>query len=904
MCKRCKFNIKKTLGIVVSACLLLLTFPVNAAIPGIKSPVTGLTAIRDTLPVKKSTDTIRQVPAKTIFSDTLKPQNLKDSIQRVDTLTMSKDSIDVPIKYHADDSGVLIIPNKEFYLYGKAKTDYKELKLEANTIFMDQQSQVVKAYGALDSTGNPLSKPQFTEGELKTVSDTIAYNLKTGKGLTKNTFFQEGEIFMNAKYLKKVSVDEVFARQARFTTCNLDTPHFAFRANRMKIINNKLGITGRVYPEIESVPIPMIFLPFGIFPLNQKVHSGVLLPAFTASEDFGLGLEGLGYYKVFSDYLDLTTRTNLYSYGGWNLNLNSRYIRRYKYTGSISLSLQNTRALNRNINSDQEYNTSKSFMLNWSHSRDNRARPGSNFSANVNFGSTRFNQSLLNNPFQNFQNQLSSSISYSRDWRGKYNMSVNINHNQNSTTRLVNMSLPNVNFNVVTFYPFEPKEKIGSSKWYEKIGFGYNGNFQNQLSFYDTAFNLKRLLDTAQWGAVHSIPITLSLPSLGPITISPSISYEERWYGQRILRSWDNSKLKVDTNIQKGFYTARQMSFGIGINTRIFGTYKFRETSNIKAIRHEIRPSITLNYKPDFAAKDYYTTQVDNTGRSLRFSKYEGGVVGAFPEGSFGGIGFGIDNLLEMKIKDKSDTTGKAPDKKIRLIDGFGFNSSYNLLADSFALGTFSFYARSTLFDKINITAGANLDPYDVNSKGDRLKNILWDPRRFKFGRITSGNLAISTSFRSKSTDGKSEKDKQIPIDPFLTPEEQQRQLQFVRANPAEFTDFNIPWSVTLSYSFNFNRVINPDYSGYTTQTFSSLNFNGDFSLTPKWKLGGTGYYNISSGEINQISMFITREMHCWQLAINVTPVGLYRSFNITISPKSGILRDLRINRSRTFSNY
>ncbi|MFV7869531.1 hypothetical protein, partial [Enterococcus faecium] len=83
---------------------------------------------------------------------------------------------------------------------------------------------------------------------------------------------------------------------------------------------------------------------------------------------------------------------------------------------------------------------------------------------------------------------------------------------------------------------------------------------------------------------------------------------------------------------------------------------------------------------------------------------------------------------------------------------------------------------------------------------------IFFDPGKFKFGRITGGNIAISTSFRSKAKDGKTDKerDKSLPIDPFLTPDEQQRQLQFARANPAEFTDFNIPWNITLSYSLNF----------------------------------------------------------------------------------------------------
>jgi hypothetical protein len=79
------------------------------------------------------------------------------------------------------------------------------------------------------------------------------------------------------------------------------------------------------------------------------------------------------------------------------------------------------------------------------------------------------------------------------------------------------------------------------------------------------------------------------------------------------------------------------------------------------------------------------------------------------------------------------------------------------------------------------------------------------------------------------------------------------------------------------------------------------MSVNGDFSLTPRWKIGGNTYYDFTTSKIQTLSMFISREMHCWQMSINLTPVGLYRSFNITINPKSGILRDLKINRSRFF---
>ena len=902
MSKFYKFNIKTVFYSAVVFYLLTLTFHVQANNPVFRLSYTKVYGI-DTLPQKPKKDSLQPKRNNSAASDTSNNKESKDSLVRVDTIRMSKDSVDAIIKYHAEDSGVLIITNKQMTLYGKAKTDYKAQKVEAATIEFDQQSQTIKAYGSTDTSGSLQSKPQFSEGEMKTISDSISFNMKSGKGLTKNTFLQEGEIFVNARYLKKVSANEAFAKDARFTTCNLDTPHFAFRARRMKIINNKLGVTGRVYPEIESIPIPMIFLPFGLFPLNRARHSGVLFPSFATSEDFGLGFEGLGYYQVFNEHVDLTTRANIYSYGGWNLNFSSRYLLRYKLTGNLNVSFQNTKALNRSPKSLEEFTSSKSYMINWSHSRDNRARPGTNFSANVNFGSTKFNQSLLNNPYQNFQNQISSSVNYTKDWRGKYNLSLNLNHNQNSVSKLVNLNLPTTSFNVITLYPFQKKDAIGSGKWYEKIGFGYSGNLQNLISFYDTAFNFKRLIDTIQWGAQHNIPITLSLPQLGSINISPSVSYEERWYGQRSFKAWNNRTSKVDTTIQKGFYTARQMSFGVGINTRIFGTYRFSPKSNVIAIRHEIRPTISVSYHPDFAGKYYYTTKVDTSGRKVRFSQFDGGIIGSFSEGTFGGIGFGIDNLLEMKVKDKSDTSAKAKPKKVKLIDGFGFNSSYNFLADSFALGNFSLYARSTLFEKINITASANLNPYEVDNKGYPVNKILFDPGNFKFGRITGGNLAVSTSFTSKSKDGKEDKNKALPIDPFMTPDEQQRQLQFVRANPAEFTDFNIPWTLSLSYSLTFSNLQKPDFR-YETQVSSSLNFNGDFSLTPKWKMGATGYYDVTTQKLQQLSTFITREMHCWQLSINVTPIGLYRSININFSPKSGILRDLKINRNRTFSNY
>jgi hypothetical protein len=351
----------------------------------------------------------------------------------------------------------------------------------------------------------------------------------------------------------------------------------------------------------------------------------------------------------------------------------------------------------------------------------------------------------------------------------------------------------------------------------------------------------------------------------------------------------------------RGFYTERQSSLSLSANTRIFGTYQFKRATGIQAIRHEIRPSLSASYTPDLNRNQITRIQVDSLGNNFQpFSN----ITGAFITGDrrFGGISFGIDNTLEMKTQSKSDTS-KGGERKVRLIDGFSINSGYNFLADSFQLQPFNMNFRSTLFEKVNITAFALLDPYVTDNRGVRKNELLWSAEKFSLGRITTGSVAISTQFQSKSKDGKTDRQR-LPQDQFMTPDEQQRQIDYVRSNPAEFADFNIPWSLQLSYSLSFSRnFVFPDYSKLKTEVTSNVNLNGDFSLTSRWKMGGSTYFDFSTGKVQTLTMFISREMHCWQMSINLSPVGLYRSFSINISPKSGILRDLRINRSRFFYN-
>ena len=911
MNNKSKGNSKYVVVIALGVMLCSITLFSASNYPSTSFFYSDLTAAADTVPARSAPAAGRRpAPDDTLPRLRDSSRLVRDStgklVQKVDSfdVKMSKDSLEAPVEYAASDSMVMDLPQKKIWLYNNAKVNYKDIKLDAGIINLDQGNQNVYGYYFLDTAGKRVGLPKFEQGENNMQVDSLAFNFKTQKGITKNSYTTQQEMFVHAEAMKKYSVNEYFASRGTFTTCDLDTPHFAFRANKMKFVNQKLVVTGPIHPEFEGVPIP-VYLPFGFFPLSQGRHSGLLAPQFAANDQFGIGLEQGGYYKVLNDYFDVMLRGDIYSYGGYRLNITPTYRVKYRYQGSLTFSYQNTKIL-----SDfgtKEFTSNKSFNISWSHNVDSKARPGQSFSASVNAGSQKYNQYQVTNPTRTFQNQLSSSIAYSKNWNNKYNLTVTANHSQNNNTGLINLNLPTIGFTVNTLYPFQKKEMVGTPKWWEKLGIGLNTNIANQASIYDSLFGFRRLLDTMQCGAQHSVAITVALPALGPFQISPGISFRENWYSRRIERRWNDAADSLENKVSKGFYRSSDVSFSLGLNTAIFGTHEFKKTARVMAIRHVMRPSFSASYNPGLAKKDYYKTRISkNVADSSGYlSYYDGSIYGSLTREKFGGIGFGLDNNLEMKVRSKTDTTD-AGIKKIKLIDGFGFNGSYNLIADSFKLSNISMYLRSTLFEKINITAGANLDPYQRDSLGRPKKDYAWSGKKFSLGQITNGNVAVSTSFKSKPKDKKTDSTNNSAFANAqnnsrpLTLEEQQAQLQYIRSNPAEFADFNIDWSVNISYSLNFNRTLATDLRSYKTIINSNLNLSGDFNLTPQWKVGMSTYYDFNGSGLQNVTAFISRNLHCWQMSINVYS-GQSKGFNITISPKSGLLRDLKINRSRYF---
>jgi hypothetical protein len=407
----------------------------------------------------------------------------------------------------------------------------------------------------------------------------------------------------------------------------------------------------------------------------------------------------------------------------------------------------------------------------------------------------------------------------------------------------------------------------------------------------------------------------------GAVTVSPSVSYGMDWVDRALTYGWDAAR---DTNyheIKKGIHIKQRASAGLSFSTALFGTYQFKN-KKVVAIRHVIRPNFSLNYTPDLNRSFWRTVQVDSSGRKALYNTmdaypnpYIARVTNQFVSRENAGMSFSFDNSLEMKVRDKisdpKDTTKtESPEtqfKKVRLIEGFGFNTSYNIMADSLKLAPLSIYVRTNLFEKVNISAGATLVPYQLNNFGAATSKYAWQGGKFSIGKITNANLSLSTSFQSKPKDPEKEKKRQDAInqtlnDPMMRADQQQL-LEYMRTNPTEFVDFNTPWSVNLSFSFSYYRGGLDTATNKWKQNFTaSINAGGSFNLTPKWNFSVSNInYDFVTKKMQSVQFSISRDLHCWQLGINVGPIGPTRFFNFTISPKAGILQDLKINRTRSF---
>lgn len=803
--------------------------------------------------------------------------------------------MDEDVKYNASDSIKIRVKEKMIYLYGNAIVHYKNMEIKASMISIDFADNIMFAVFSVDSLGNRNGIPHFKDDKDEMVTDSMRYNFKTKKGIIYGLVTEQADGLVYGEIVKKDEQDNMYISHARYTTCS-DTshPHFYIMANKMKIIPNKKIISGPAAFYVSDVPTPLV-LPFGFFPITRGRSSGIVMPNYGYSANRGYFLKNGGYYFGISDHFDLALTGDIYANGSWRGQATTYYAQRYKYSGNMTLSY----AVNKNNEpTDPDFFKSKDFMFNWTHMMDNRAHPKMNFKADVQLGSSKFLKLNSYNPNDMVKNTLTSSVNFSRAFNFG-NLNVTGRHTQNTQTGAVDITLPDLNFDVFRFYPFRGKNyNSANSKFYQDIGVKYSTIFRNQLSTGDSTFGetnaWNNILSSLQYGMSHSVGVSGNFKILKFIAFSPGVNYNEYWYFQTTDKYFNQATNEVKVDTTYGFARGYDYSFSSSFRSMVYGMYQFRK-GKISAIRHVMVPNITLNYRPDFSQSKYGVYQdvilKDHSGNdsiAVQYSRFENGIFGSPSGGKSGMLTFSLGNNVEMKVKDPKDTaTGF---RKVKVLEVFNLASSYNMLADSNRLAPLSVQLRTVVFKYFNLQYNTQYDFYGYHPDGTKSKETLLH-QEGKLARMTSSRIYITTSLNSETLKGKPTPGN---FRPYMHPYMTSQQLLMLNS-PNLFVDFNIPWN------FNLNYVNTITKTPLTRSQVQTLNFSGDFKLTQKWKIGFNSGYDLHRKQISMTTFNLYRDLHCWEFRLDWMPFGDRRYFSFALNAKSSVLQDLKINKRQNW---
>ena len=550
------------------------------------------------------------------------------------------------------------------------------------------------------------------------------------------------------------------------------------------------------------------------------------------------------------------------------------------------------------------------------------------------------------NPQTRTQSTRTSSVSYGTRF-SSLNMSINssMNIEQNMRDSSIAVRLPELSINVSTFYPFKRKKMVGTEKWYEKISLSYTGRLSNSINTKEDKLMKSNLVKDWRNGMQHSIPISATFSLFNYINITPTVSFNDRTYMKRVMRSWDDVHQKEVADTTYGFYNVYDWNMSLRAQTKLYGFYKplkFLFGDKVEKIRHVMTPSVSFTYALDFGAerygywRTYQKTDADGNVTMVEYSPYSGELFGVPGKGKTGSISFDLGNNVEMKIRTDKDSTGV---KKISLIDELGFSMSYNLATDIRPLSDLRTRLRLKLTKSytLNLNAVFASYVYEADSVGatPRISEHTTYWEKGKIGRFqgmsqnlsyTINNEKLANIFkwlRGEKVDkkGKDDKDKKRDEDDWESETETnldrdleagkhgaRKQKEKADVDEDGYMAYSLPWSLSLGYGITMREDTDKSKFNYNTMRYpykftQNLNISGNIRISDGWNITFSSGYDFENKKISMTTASLSRDLHCFNMSCSVV-LAPYTSYNFSFRCNAATLTDaLKYDKRSSYSN-
>ena len=855
-----------------------------------------------------------------------------------------KHGIDSPVEFSANDSLLYQAGNGMAFLYGDSHVKYQNMDLKSEKIYLSLDSSLVHATGGRDTTTNQLfGNPVFQMGSDTYESDTMAFNFKTKKGFIQQVYTEQQEGYLSSQLSKRGANGELYLQHGKYTTCDEPHPDFYVALSRAKVRPGKDVVFGPAYLVVCDVPLPLA-IPYGFFPFTKSYSSGFIMPTYGDETERGFYLRDGGYYFAINDKMDLKLIGEIYTKGSWGISGASNYRRRYRYSGSVYASYQNSITGEKNL---PDYAKTTSFKIQWSHRQDAKANPYSNLSASVNFATSSYERNNLTsmyNPQTMTQSTRTSSVSYSTSFSSiGMSLSTTMNVNQNMRDSTIAMTMPDLNISISRFYPFKRKKMVGKQRWYEKIAMSYTGHFSNSISTKEDKLMHSDLIRDWRNGMQHSIPISASFTVFNYLNLTASFNFTDRTYSNKIMRSWDGTQELRDTIY--GFYNVYNYNMSLSASTKLYGFLKPPSKflgGKIQTVRHVFTPQVSLSYAPDFSASryGYYETyqKTDSQGNVtlVEYSPYQGSLFGVPGKGKTGSVSFDMSNNVEMKWRGANDSI-----KKISIIDEFGASMSYNMAAKIRPWSDLSTRIRLKLTKNYTFNMNAIFASYvyEADSVGatPRLSEHTTYWEQGKIGRFQgmSQNLSYTISndkiskiikwlkgerddkdkSRGNRDEEAEEKNYENEVESNVDPEMEKAKHGAKKKNAgmAEtdedgYLPFSLPWSLSFGYGVTMREDTDVKKFNYNTMRYpykftQNLNMSGNIRLSDGWNISFTSGYDFENKKISMTTASLSRDLHCFNMSCSMV-LSPYTSYNFSFRCNASTLTDaLKYDKRSGYSN-
>lgn len=203
-------------------------------------------------------------------------------------------------------------------------------------------------YDSVTGEADLSGKVRYGDGEQEFAFDRITINLdsETGVLYNGNIRIRRSNYLIAGERIGKTGKSTFTIEKGMLTTCPCDPePDWKFEVRRARVTIDGYAIGKDITFRLRGVPV--LWLPWGAFPVKLTRQSGLLLPNFSSNRSRGYTVQ-IPYYQVINRWSDATVTLDAMSLRGYRPEAEYRFVLNPESMGALRATYFRDRAEERN----------------------------------------------------------------------------------------------------------------------------------------------------------------------------------------------------------------------------------------------------------------------------------------------------------------------------------------------------------------------------------------------------------------------------------------------------------------------------------------------------------------------------------------------------------------------------